>query len=57
MVTFGAAEYVWHPAGADSHANPAGPAKKTIVSFTPNQTVLLPKASVVVLTGKIAGQP
>jgi F5/8 type C domain/Glycosyl hydrolases family 39 len=56
MVTFGAAEYVWHPAGADSHADPAGPAKKTTVSFQSNQAVLLPKASVVVLTGKVAGQ-
>jgi hypothetical protein len=57
MVTFGAAEYVWHPEGADSHADPAGPAKKTTVSFKSNQAVLVPKASIVVLTGKVADQP
>jgi hypothetical protein len=57
MTTFGAAEYVWHPAGADSHADPAGPAKTAAVSFKSNQTVLLPKASIVVLTGKVTGQP
>jgi hypothetical protein len=27
QVTFGAAEYLWHPAGPASNADPAGPAK------------------------------
>jgi hypothetical protein len=57
MVTFGAAEYVWHPAGADSHADPAGPAKTTRIALGPNQTVLIPKASITVLTGTVAAQP
>ena len=57
MVTFGASEYVWHPLGADSHADPAGPAKTATVSFTRNQAALLPKASIVVLTGKVVGLP
>jgi hypothetical protein len=57
MVTFSASDYVWHPLGADSHADPAGPAKTATVSLTRNQAVLLPKASIVVLTGKVAGLP
>jgi hypothetical protein len=57
MVTFGAAEYVWHPAGADSHADPAGPAKTSKVAFKAHQTVVLPKASIVVLTGRVSNQP
>jgi len=48
---------VWHPEGADSHADPAGPAEKTTVSFKSNQAVLVPQASIVVLTGKVADQP
>jgi hypothetical protein len=55
MVTFGAAEYVWHPAGPKSHADPDGPAKRTTVEWKDRQRVLLPKASVTVLTGKVMG--
>jgi len=53
LVTFGAAEYVWHPSGPTSHANPAGPAKLSQLSWKEGQKVLLPKASVSVLTGKV----
>jgi hypothetical protein len=55
MVTFGAAEYVWHPSGPKSHADPDGPAKRTTVEWKDRQRVLLPKASVTVLTGKVKG--
>jgi F5/8 type C domain len=54
-VTFGAAEYVWHPSGATSHADPAGPAKTGHLTLKLGQKVSLPKASVTVLTGKVAG--
>jgi hypothetical protein len=54
-VTFGAAEYVWHSSGATSHADPDGPAKRSSVEWKDGQKVLLPKASVTVLTGKVSG--
>jgi hypothetical protein len=55
MVTFGAAEYVWHSSGATSHADPDGPPKRSDVQWKDGQKVLLPKASVTVLTGKVSG--
>jgi hypothetical protein len=55
MVTFGAAEYVWHSSGATSHADPDGPPKRGEIEWKNGQTVLLPKASITVLTGKVAG--
>jgi len=55
MVTFGAAEYVWHPSGTTSHADPDGPAKRRTMEIKESQRVLLPKASVMVLTGKVSG--
>jgi hypothetical protein len=55
MVTFGAAEYVWHSSGATSHADPDGPAKRSIVEWKEGEKVPLPKASVTVLTGRIGG--
>jgi hypothetical protein len=55
VVTFGAAEYVWHSSGATSHADPDGPAKRSSVEWRDGQKVLLPKASVTVLTGKVSG--
>ena len=55
MVTFGAAEYVWHSSGATSHADPDGPAKRSVVEWKEEQKVLLPKASMTVLTGRVGG--
>jgi hypothetical protein len=54
-VTFGAEEYVWRPSSAASHADPDGPAKREAVSWKDGQKVWLPKASVTVLTGRVAG--
>lgn len=54
MVSFGAAEYAWHPSGPTSHADPAGPAKVSRFEWHENQKVLLPKASVTVLRGTLA---
>jgi len=53
-VTFGAVEYVWRPSGPTSHADPAGPAKRATVDWKDGQKVDLPKASIVVLTGKLS---
>jgi F5/8 type C domain len=55
MATFGAAEYVWHSSGATSHADPDGPPKRSNVDWKEGQKVLLPKASITVLTGKVGG--
>jgi hypothetical protein len=55
-VTFGAAEYIWHNSGATSHADPDGPPRRTEADWTPGQKVLLPKASITVLTGKVGGE-
>jgi len=54
LVTFGAEQYVWHPSGATSHADPDGPAKTTRLILQDGRRVLLPKASVNVLTGKVS---
>lgn len=54
-VTFGADEYVWHPAGPKSYAEPDGPPKRETVEWKQGQKVMLPKASVTVLTGRVAG--
>ena len=53
QVTFGSAEYVWHPSGPTSYANPAGPPKTSQLAWREGQKVLLPKASISVLTGKV----
>lgn len=54
VVNFGAAEYVWHPSGPTSQADPAGPAKTQRLRLDTEQHVTLPKASITVLTGQLA---
>jgi len=55
-VTFGPSEYVWHSSGATSHADPDGPPTRNVVEWKQGQEVLLPKASMTVLTGRIGGR-
>jgi F5/8 type C domain/Glycosyl hydrolases family 39 len=52
-VTFGASEYTWHSSEATSHADPDGPAKRSVVEWKEGEEVALPKASITVLTGRI----
>jgi len=52
-VTFGAEQYVWHPDGAKSHADPDGPAVTKTLSGKNGELVTLPRASVTVLRGKV----
>ena len=52
MVTFGAEQYVWHPEGPKSHADPDGPPMTTKINAKSNRVFTLPKASVTVLRGK-----
>ena len=52
-VTFGAEQYVWHPQGAKSHADPDGPPATTLMSVKSGGGFTLPRASVTVLRGKL----
>lgn len=51
MVTFGAEQYVWHPEGPKSHADPDGPPTTSKLNAK-GGAFTLPKASVTVLRGK-----
>jgi hypothetical protein len=54
LVTFGSEQYVWINDGPNSHADPDHPPIATTLAAA--QTVFtLPKASVTVLRGKVAG--
>ncbi len=52
MVTFGAEQYVWHPEGPKSHADPDGPPMTSKINAKSDGVFTLPKASVTVLQGK-----
>jgi len=52
-VTFGAEQYVWHPQGPRSHADPAGPPAVTSMNVKSGAGFTLPRASVTVLRGKL----
>ncbi len=52
-VTFGAAEYQWHPDGINGHADPDNPPTKSTITGGAGTTYNLPKASIVVLRGMI----
>jgi hypothetical protein len=53
QVTFGADQYVWHPEGPKSHADPDGPPLTTTVNAKSGQAFTVPKASVMVLRGRV----
>ena len=55
-VNFGMEQYVWHPSGPTSHADPAGPAKVANFTWREGQKILLPKASIAVIRGEVANQ-
>ena len=52
-VTFGTSEYVWHPAGPSSYADPDGPAKTEVQDMSAHPKLILPKASMTILTGRV----
>jgi hypothetical protein len=52
MVTFGAEQYVWHPEGPKSHADPDGPPMTSKIDAKSGSVFTLPKASVTALRGK-----
>ena len=55
MVNYGAAQFRWRPAGADSHAGPDLPPVVSTITAAPAHT--LPKASIIVLRGRIDRRP
>ena len=55
FVTFGSEQYVWINDGPDSHADPDHPPIATTVAGSPQTAFTLPKASITVLRGKVAG--
>ena len=55
MVTFGSEQYQWHPSEKGGHADPDGPAARSTVKGGPSAVYTMPKASITVLRGQIAG--
>ena len=55
-IVFGAAEYQWHAEGPDGRADPDGPPSKSAVTGGADTLYQLPKASIVVLRGRVADQ-
>jgi hypothetical protein len=53
LITFGAAQYQWHPDGANSWADPDGPPSKSVITADGETLFELPRASVMVIRGKI----
>jgi hypothetical protein len=55
MVTFGSERYVWHGADATAHADPNLPPVISSIDASRQTVFTLPKASVTVLRGQVAG--
>ena len=53
VTTFGAEQYVWHPEGGKSHADPDGPPVVSTIEAKSNTEFLLPRASITVIRGNI----
>jgi hypothetical protein len=54
MITFGKAQYQWHPARKKGHADPDGPPATTQLTGAENTVYILPAASLTVLRGSLA---
>jgi hypothetical protein len=53
MVTFGSAQYKWHPEIAAGKAGPDGPPARSTIGASPATQYELPAASITVLTGTV----
>jgi hypothetical protein len=53
LITFGAAQYQWHPDGANSFADPDGPPAKSTLNVDAQTSYEIPKASMVIILGKV----
>jgi hypothetical protein len=54
MVTFGSAQYQWHPLVGGGKADPDGPPVRSTVAASPATQYELPAASITVLTGAVS---
>ena len=52
-VTFGSAQYQWHPGGVTGRADPDGPPARSTISASAETQYELPAASITVLTGTV----
>jgi len=55
VISFGSEQYVWKNDGLNSHADPDHPPVGASVEGSANTTYTLPKASITVIRGKVAG--
>ncbi|HMH01970.1 MAG TPA: discoidin domain-containing protein [Terriglobales bacterium] len=55
LVTFGSEQYVWVNDGPNSHPDPDNPPAASTIAASSQTTFTLPKASVTVIRGKVAG--
>lgn len=53
QITFGQAQFQWHPGSNMGHADPDGPPLRSTVNGGADMLYELPKASVTVLSGNI----
>jgi hypothetical protein len=55
MVTYGSEQYVWHGQDTNAHADPNLPPVESSITGGKDVEVMLPKASVTVLRGRVEG--
>jgi len=53
VTVFGAAQYQWHAAGADSYAEPDGPPVKSTLQADARKMYEFPRASITVIRGRV----
>jgi len=51
VITFGSAQYQWHPKGSEGHADPDGPPARATLTAGPDTMFTLPPASVTMIRG------
>jgi hypothetical protein len=54
VITFGSAQYQWHPTKEGGFPDPDGPAVRASVNASADTVYELPKASITVIRGTIA---
>jgi F5/8 type C domain-containing protein len=54
MITFGKAQYEWHPAGRNGNADPDGPPVRETINAGRDRMYTLPAASLNILRGRLA---
>lgn len=53
FITFGNAQYQWHPKARDGYPDPAGPAARSTVAARADTAFEFPAASATVIRGKL----